>query len=108
MAYPGGLFALRAHPFGFALWAFSAACRLIVRQGFDLLVSDLVARAAEELSLIKSAPEGIRTPDPVVRSQVLYPPELLRESVVSESLRSRIGQSTRISRGSAKQDTTPR
>jgi hypothetical protein len=106
MAYPGG-FALRAHPFGFALWAFSAACRLIVRQGFDLLVSDLVARAAEELSLIKSAPEGIRTPDPVVRSQVLYPPEL-RESVVSESLRSRIGQSTRISRGSAKQDITPR
>src|ERR1700730_19246129 len=31
--------------------------------------------AAEEL-LIKSAPEGIRTPDHLVRSQVLYPAEL--------------------------------
>jgi hypothetical protein len=79
---PDGLFALRAHPFGAALWAFSADAalcsrlrrsssaslrtaaakrrrptrrgaglsnRLVVRQGFDLLVSDLVPRDAEEL-----------------------------------------------------------
>jgi hypothetical protein len=32
--------------------------RLVVRQEFELLVSDLVARAAEE-PLSKSAPEGI-------------------------------------------------
>ncbi len=30
-------------------------------------------------------PEGIRTPDPLVRSQVLYPAELLSHSAVSST-----------------------
>jgi hypothetical protein len=36
--------------------------RLVVRQGFDLLVSDLVARAAEELILVR--PDGFEPPTP--------------------------------------------
>src|SRR5271165_6313931 len=47
--------------------------RLVVRQRFDLLVSDLVTRAAEELFFdekCKSAPGRIRTADPLVRRTV--------------------------------------
>src|SRR6266403_2119453 len=44
--------------------------------------SDLVARAAEELFLEKSAPEGIRTPDPLVRRTVFQATQVYRKQGV--------------------------
>jgi len=71
MERPDGLFALRAHPFGAALWAFSAAAALCSR-----------LRRSSPASL-RTAATAAATSNPA-RRRVVEPPTPWFEEVYSE------------------------
>src|SRR6266404_9820293 len=79
MARPDGLFALRAHPFGAALWAFSAAAALCLRLRRSSSASLRTAaaeaatsnRARRRVVEPSCCPSGARSATTLEASQVL-------------------------------------
>tara|TARA_B100000900_G_scaffold124178_1_gene104807 strand:+ start:37 stop:213 length:177 start_codon:yes stop_codon:yes gene_type:complete len=46
-----------------------------------LIIKEVLKKEEREKEIISGAPGEIRTPDPLVRSQVLYPAELRAQSL---------------------------